>query len=356
MSRKIRVLIVDDSALIRQLLTELLSADHDIEVVGAAHDPFHARDLIKQLHPDVLTLDVEMPRMNGLQFLENLMRLHPLPVVMVSSLTTAGSDAALRALELGAFEIVAKPQIGVGQGLRDAADHLRSVVKAAANSGVKPRLKAAPRLVSSGALKVSTDFFFVLGASTGGTEALRNLLQQLPADAPGVVLVQHIPAAFSGPFAERLDRSCAMQAAEAFEGARIAPGQIWVAPGGRHLKVVRDGARYRLTLGSEERINGFAPSVDVLFNSAVEAAGSNLAGGLLTGMGHDGAQGLLRLKQSGAYTCIQDEASSVVWGMPGAAFKLGAADAVLPLDQVAERLMDAARRHQGRLSQASSGR
>jgi two-component system, chemotaxis family, protein-glutamate methylesterase/glutaminase len=344
-----RVLIVDDSAMIRKLLTELLGSDRRIEVVGAAHDPYHARELIKQLKPDVITLDVEMPRMDGLTFLDHLMRLHPMPVVMVSSLTQKGADAAIRAMELGAVDIVAKPTLGIAQGLREATETLCNAVVGAAQARVGNRQRVTSRRVQP--LALSTDFFLVLGASTGGTEALYDVLTALPPDAPGAVVVQHIPPVFSRSFAERLDRSCAVRVGEAFDGARLATGQVWIAPGGHQLRVVRDGARYVCRIGEADRVNGFAPSVDVMFNSAVEAAGSNLAAALLTGMGEDGAQGLLRLHQSGVFTCVQDEATSVVWGMPGAAFKLGAADAVLPLHQVAERLMDAARRHHGRLSQ-----
>ncbi|WP_029891313.1 protein-glutamate methylesterase/protein-glutamine glutaminase [Polycyclovorans algicola] len=349
-----RVLIVDDSAMIRKLLTELLGSDPRIKVVGSANDPLQAREMIKQLKPDVITLDVEMPKMDGLTFLDHLMRLHPMPVVMVSSLTQKGADAAIRAMELGAVDIVAKPTLGIADGLREAAETLCNAVVGAAQARVGNRERAAPRRVQ--ALSLSTDFFFVLGASTGGTEALYDVLTALPPDAPGAVVVQHIPPVFSRSFAERLDRACAVRVGEAFDGARLATGQVWIAPGGYQLRVVRDGARYICRIGEADRVNGFAPSVDVMFKSAVTAAGSNLAAGLLTGMGDDGAQGLLALRQHGAFTCVQDEATSVVWGMPGAAFKLGAADAVLPLHQVAERLMDAARRHHSRLSQGESRR
>jgi len=349
-----RVLVVDDSAMIRKLLTELLGADRRIQVVGTANDPYQARALIKQLQPDVITLDVEMPRMDGLTFLDHLMRLHPMPVVMVSSLTQQGADAAIRAPQLGAVEIVAKPTLGIADGLRDAAQTLCNAVVSAAQARIGPRDRPPPRRVQP--LALSTDFFFVLGASTGGTEALHDVLTSLPPDAPGAVVVQHIPPVFSRSFAERLDRSCAVRVGEAFDGARLATGQVWIAPGGHQLRVVRDGARYVCRIGEADRVNGFAPSVDVMFNAAVEAAGSNLAAALLTGMGDDGAQGLLRLRQSGVFTCVQDEATSVVWGMPGAAFRLGAAEAVLPIGQVAERLMDAARRHHGRLSQTDRSR
>ncbi|ULQ45683.1 chemotaxis response regulator protein-glutamate methylesterase [Flagellatimonas centrodinii] len=353
----VKVLVVDDSAMIRQLLSELLGGDPRIVVVGAAHDPYHAREMIKSLKPDVITLDVEMPRMDGLTFLDHLMRLHPMPVVMVSSLTQAGADAALRALELGAVDIVAKPQVGIVQGLREATERLREAVITAAGARLPSRVKAPVRRPQP--LSLSTDFFFVLGASTGGTEALHDVIAALPPDAPGAVIVQHIPPMFSRTFAERLDRCCAVRVGEAFDGARIATGQVWVAPGGVQLRIRRDGARYVCRLGEDTRVNGFAPSVDVMFDSAAEAAGGNLAAALLTGMGDDGARGLTRLRQAGAFTCVQDEASSVVWGMPGAAVRLGGAEAVLPLTDVADRLMDAARRHVGRLnasSRAAAGR
>jgi two-component system, chemotaxis family, protein-glutamate methylesterase/glutaminase len=347
----VKVLVVDDSAMIRQLLTELLGEDPRLRVVGTAQDPYQARELIKALKPDVITLDVEMPRMDGLTFLDHLMRLHPMPVVMVSSLTQVGADAALRALELGAVDVVAKPQVGLAQGLREAAERLRQAVVTAAAARLPSRTKAPIRRAQP--LSLSTDFFFVLGASTGGTEALHDVITALPPDAPGVVVVQHIPPMFSRTFAERLDRSSAVRVGEAFDGARVATGQVWIAPGGVQLRIRRDGARYVCRLGEDVRVNGFAPSVDVLFDSAAEAAGGNLAAALLTGMGDDGARGLKRLRQAGGFTCAQDEASSVVWGMPGAAVKLDAADAVLPLSQVADRLMDAARRHVARLNASS---
>lgn len=339
----VKVLIVDDSALVRQLLAELLSADPEIEVVGAAADPFIARDKIKALRPDVLTLDVEMPRMDGLKFLENLMRLHPLPVVMVSSLTEKGADVTLAALSLGAFDFVTKPKIGVEAGLREYAGELVAKVKAAARTRPTARsggesAAATPR-IAAGAYR-TTDRLIALGASTGGTEALRHLVGQLPPDSPAVVIAQHIPGGFSHAFAERLDRESALKFAEAQDGMPVTPGHGYVAPGGYHLRIQRSGARWYCRIGEDDPVNRHKPSVDVLFESVLKAAGTNAVAALLTGMGDDGARGLLALRQGGVFTVAQDEASSVVWGMPGSAVKLGAAVEVLPLDRIATRLLE----------------
>ncbi|MBS7457266.1 protein-glutamate methylesterase/protein-glutamine glutaminase [Coralloluteibacterium stylophorae] len=336
----VKVLIVDDSALIRQLLSELLSADPAIEVVGTAADPYVARDKIKQLRPDVLTLDVEMPRMDGLKFLENLMRLYPLPVVMVSSLTEAGAEVTLSALALGAVDFVAKPKLDVERGMREYADLLREKVKGAARARPAARTDTPARAmpVLSGGYR-TTDRLIALGASAGGTEALRAVMERMPADAPAVVITQHIPAGFSRPFAERLNRSSAMTICEAEDGQPITPGCGYVAPGGRHLEVVRSGARWLCRLTDADPVNRHRPSVNVLFDSVLAAAGRNAVAGLLTGMGDDGARGLLGLRSAGVHTVVQDEATSVVWGMPGAAWKLGAADEMLPLDRIPERLL-----------------
>ncbi len=337
---KIKVLVVDDSAMVRQLLTEILSQDPQIEVVGTAPDPYIARDKIKRLNPDVLTLDVEMPRMDGVTFLANLMRLRPMPVVMVSSLTEKGADVTLRALELGAVDFVTKPAVDVAHGLEAYAQTLIDKVKAAARVrvraiGERPQVK---RLASSGLFK-STDKVIAVGASTGGTEAIKDLLLALPADTPGMVITQHIPAAFSGPFARRMDGVAAMTVREAADGDPILPGHVYIAPGDRHLKVERSGARYLCRLDDGPRVNHHKPSVDVLFHSVAENVGPNALGVILTGMGDDGARGMRAMHDAGSYTIAQDEKTSVVWGMPGEAVAHGGVDEVLPLDAIPARLL-----------------
>ncbi|HWU69260.1 MAG TPA: chemotaxis response regulator protein-glutamate methylesterase [Stenotrophobium sp.] len=347
----IRVLIVDDSALVRKLLVEILSRDAAIEVVGTAQDPLVAREKIKQLSPDVLTLDVEMPRMDGLTFLENLMRLHPLPVVMVSSLTERGADVTLQALEMGAVDFVTKPKLDVANGLNAYADDLCEKIKAAAGARMRgPALlrsggpiPAAP--VKSGPRKFrTTERLIAIGASTGGTEAIKVVLDRMPPDAPAIVITQHIPAQFSGPFAERMNRSCAMSVCEARDGQMIVPGHVYIAPGGLHMQVARDGARYVCRLNQDEPVNRHRPSVDVLFRSVSEHAGQNAVGVILTGMGDDGARGLKLMRDAGAHTLAQDEASSVVWGMPGSAYRIGAVEQLLPLEGIAAETLALASR------------
>ncbi len=351
----IKVLIVDDSALVRKLLTEMLGRDRDIEVVGTAADPYAARERIKQLNPDVITLDVEMPRMDGLTFLENLMRLRPMPVVMVSSLTQRGADVTLRALELGAIDFVSKPKVDVAGSLVDYADELVAKVKVAAGARVSPRISSTrtanlqvdPRRTADAVLPASigrrvlhtTDRIVAIGASTGGTEAIREILSVLPADAPAIVISQHIPAAFSRPFAERMNQCSAMSVCEAQDGQHILPGHVYIAPGDRHLLVERDGARYRCRLSDGPQVNRHRPSVDVMFRSVAQNVGPNATGVILTGMGDDGARGLKEMMEAGAHTIAQDEASSVVWGMPGTAVRLGAAQQVLPLQRLPEVLL-----------------
>ncbi|WP_313642238.1 chemotaxis response regulator protein-glutamate methylesterase [Stenotrophomonas sp.] len=338
-----RVLVIDDSALVRQVLSEILAADPGIEVVGTAADPLLAREKIKRLNPDVLTLDVEMPRMDGLAFLENLMRLHPLPVVMVSSLTERGADTTLQALALGAVDFVAKPKLDVARGLEAYAEELRGKVKMAARSRVRASASPLRRPASSPAAANigfrTTDRLIAIGASAGGTEALRVVLEGMPADAPAIVMTQHLPASFSTAFAERLDRHSAMSVREASDGEAILPGHAYLPAGGRHLRVIRDGARWRCRVDDTAPVNLHKPAVDVLFHSVAQSAGANAIGAILTGMGEDGARGLLAMKQAGAATLAQDEASSVVWGMPGSAVKLGGVDEVLPLEKIAERLL-----------------
>jgi two-component system, chemotaxis family, protein-glutamate methylesterase/glutaminase len=360
---KIGVIIVDDSALVRRLLKEILSSDPGIEVLAVAPDPLVARELIKQHNPDVLTLDVEMPRMSGLSFLENLMRLRPMPVVMVSSLTQRGADITLEALSLGAVDFVAKPQIDMTAGLEQVSAEVIRKVRAAAGAKLRPpharagKSATAGRIAKGGvdlagaerspSLRVgtisTTDKLIAIGASTGGTEAIREVLSAMPADAPGTVITQHIPAAFSGPFAARLNRDTPLRVMEAQHGDRVLPGHVYIAPGGRHLSVRRSGTQWHCHLSDEAPVNQHRPSVDVLFDSVARAAGANAVAALLTGMGDDGARGLKQLREAGAWTLAQDEETSVVWGMPGSAVRLGAAEQVLPLDQVAGALLRAAR-------------
>lgn len=341
MNRKIRVLVIDDSALMRRILTELLSRDPDIEVIGAAPDPYIARDKILKLQPDVLTLDVEMPRMDGLTFLEKLMRGHPMPVVMVSALTQQGCETTLRALELGAVDFVTKPQLDMVERLPGAVREIVEKIKAAAGVRVRPAGRVPPiarRDTSTPrpnlATLKTTYRIIAVGASTGGTEAIRAFLMELPPDAPGVVIVQHMPERFTKAFAERCDNLCTIRVKEAAEGDRVLQGHALIAPGNYHMRLCRDGASYHVRLDQSPPVNRHRPSVDVLFHSAAEAAGRNAVGVILTGMGDDGARGLLAMKQVGAKTIAQDEHTCVVFGMPKEAIKLGAVDAVLPLSQI----------------------
>jgi two-component system, chemotaxis family, protein-glutamate methylesterase/glutaminase len=343
----IKVLVVDDSALVRKLLSLMLSRSPDIQVVGTASDPYAARERIKSLNPDVITLDVEMPRMDGITFLENLMRLRPMPVVMVSSLTQRGADVTLRALELGAIDFVAKPRLDIAGTLEDYENELIAKVKVAAGARVLTRAVKRPRptddrnstsaVVPALNLRTmlrTTDRIIAVGASTGGTEAIRELLEEMPPDAPAIVISQHIPAAFSKAFADRMNRTSAMAVCEAQDGQQILPGHVYIAPGDQHLLVERDGARYLCRLSDGPRVNRHRPSVDVMFRSVAQNVGPNAIGVLLTGMGDDGARGLKEMMEAGAGTIAQDEATSVVWGMPGSAVKLGAAKHVLPLQDI----------------------
>ena len=341
---KIRVIVVDDSALVRRLVTEILTSDAEIEVVAAAADPFAARDLIKLHNPDVITLDVEMPRMTGLAFLEKIMKLRPMPVVMVSSLTQNGADVTLEALGMGAVDFVAKPRIDMTAGLAQVGSEIIRKVKIASRARVTRRppdpAQAAP-FASAGAF-ATTDKLFAIGASTGGIEAIRHVLMGMPPDSPATVVTQHIPPVFSASFAARLDRETPLRAMEAKDGDRILPGHVYVAPGGRHLSVERSGSRWYARLSGEPAVNQHKPSVDVLFESVARAAGGNAVAALLTGMGADGARGLKALREAGAHTIAQDEESSVVWGMPGSAVRMGGAEQVLPLDRIAAAMLRAA--------------
>ncbi|WP_329742699.1 chemotaxis response regulator protein-glutamate methylesterase [Dyella sp. A6] len=348
---RVRVLVIDDSALVRKLLSGMLASDPDIEVVGTAPDPLIAREKIKQLNPDVLTLDVEMPRMDGLTFLENLMRLRPMPVVMISSLTQQGADVTLRALELGAVDFFTKPGSDLAGTFEAAAKDICSKVKAAARARPRQRtavrkLDVAPRLSADAVLPRSQAVgsrggspIIAIGASTGGTEAIRVVLESMPPDAPPIVITQHIPAAFSGPFAARMDNCSAMRVCEAQDGQPIQPGHAYIAPGSQHLLVLWDGAKYVCRLHDGPPVNRHKPSVDVLFRSMAASVGAVTVAALLTGMGDDGARGLLELRQAGARTLVQDEETSVVWGMPGSAWKLDAAPEAVPLDRIAARLL-----------------
>ncbi|HEB88589.1 MAG TPA: chemotaxis response regulator protein-glutamate methylesterase [Deltaproteobacteria bacterium] len=342
MGNPIRVLIVDDSALVRQILTKGLSADPDIEVVGAAPDPYAARDMIVRLEPDVMTLDVEMPRMDGVEFLQKLMPQHPMPVVMVSSLTKRGAQITFDAMSAGAVDFVAKPSADVGRGLPAMMGELREKIHAASRANMEAwkRAKrdsaAAPRMVKTQrALAESTDKIIAIGASTGGTEAVASVIRSFPPDMPGVVIVQHMPAGYTKRFAARLDELCAMQVKEAEAGDRVQAGRILLAPGDHHLRVVRHGGVYRVELGDEDRVCGHRPSVEVLFESVAREVGPNAVGIILTGMGHDGAGGLLAMREAGAHTVAQDEATSVVFGMPKVAIEKGGAERVAPLDRIA---------------------
>ncbi len=342
---KAKLLVVDDSALMRQLLTKIFSQQPEIEVVGTAPDPYAAWEKIKALHPDVLTLDVEMPRMDGLTFLEKLMRLHPMPVVMVSSLTEKGCQTTLRALELGATDFVTKPSIDLQQGTLELTREIVDKVKTAARVRVRPRTATSQngggRVIplKNEALLKSTHKVIAIGASTGGTEALREVLTPLPANTPGIVVVQHMPEKFTRSFAERLNSLCQMQVHEAKDGDRILPGHVLLAPGGYHMEVQRNGANYNVRVSMGEPVNRHRPSVDVLFNSCARYLGSNAVGAILTGMGNDGARGLLAMRQVGARTVAQDEASCVVFGMPKEAIALGGAEEILPLTQIPASLL-----------------
>ncbi|WP_321844094.1 protein-glutamate methylesterase/protein-glutamine glutaminase [Paraburkholderia bannensis] len=364
--QKIKVLCVDDSALIRSLMTEIINSQPDMTVVATAPDPLVARDLIKQHNPDVLTLDVEMPRMDGLDFLEKLMRLRPMPVVMVSSLTERGNEITLRALELGAVDFVTKPKVGIRDGMLDYAEKLADKVRAASRARVRPAAPvraAAPAATgtapqasahaSHGAHAhapvaaapminnplLSTEKLIIVGASTGGTEAIREVLQPLPPDAPAVLIAQHMPPGFTKSFAQRLNGLCRITVKEAEHGERVLPGHAYIAPGHAHLLLARSGANYIAHLSDDPPVNRHRPSVDVLFRSAAQHAGKNAIGVILTGMGRDGAAGLLEMRKAGAFTLAQDEASCIVFGMPREAIALGAADEIASLSDMSRRVM-----------------
>ena len=343
MSNTISVLCVDDSALIRNVMTEIINSHADMRVVATAPDPLVARELIKRHSPDVLTLDVEMPRMDGLVFLEKLMRLRPMPVIMVSSLTERGSEVTLRALELGAVDFVTKPKLGIRDGMLDYSCVIADKIRAAAHAQVRRTPSAAHALKPVEALRVplhGSEKLVIVGASTGGTEAIRSLLQPLPADSPAILITQHMPAGFTHSFAKRLNSLCAVTVSEAVHGERVLPGHVYLAPGGeRHMELARNGSTYVIELVDGSPVNRHRPSVDVLFSSAAAVAGCNAIGVLLTGMGKDGAAGMLAMRRAGAITLAQDEASCVVYGMPREAVALGAVEEVVSLNEMTERIL-----------------
>jgi two-component system chemotaxis response regulator CheB len=347
--RKIKVLVVDDSALIRGVMKEIINREKDMECVGAAPDPLVARELIKALNPDVLTLDVEMPKMDGLDFLERLMRLRPMPVLMISTLTERGSNITFRALELGAVDFVAKPKLDITRGMEEYAIEITDKIRAASLAqvhkvSIEPQINekytADAILPSTKGRYFSTEKLIVIGASTGGTEAIKEVLTKLPADAPGVLVTQHMPEHFTKSFADRLNSLCKISVKEAEHNERILPGHAYIAPGNWHLLIKRSGARYMVALNQGSLVNRHRPSVDVLFRSAANVAGANALGIILTGMGKDGVQGMLELKQAGAYTIAQNEASCVVFGMPKEAIAAGGVREVLALQEITRRTMD----------------
>lgn len=356
-NRKIKVLVVDDSALIRSVMKELINREADMECVGAAPDPLVARDMIKTLNPDVLTLDVEMPRMDGLEFLERLMRLRPMPVVMVSTLTEHGSDITFRALALGAVDFVSKPKMDIARGMEEYAVEITDKIRAAAQARVRKTVQPASvteRLSADAILPSVTGRFFstekliIIGASTGGTEAIKEVLTRLPADVPGILVTQHMPEAFTKSFAERLNGLCKISVKEACHNERILPGHAYIAPGHSHLLLRRSGANYMTELSQGPPVNRHRPSVDVLFRSAANVAGANALGIILTGMGKDGAQGMLEMREAGAHTVAQDEASCVVFGMPREAIAVGGACEVMPLQNIARHTLEYLARHSGK--------
>ncbi len=345
---KIKVLVVDDSAVIRKLLSTIIDAQPDMQVVGTASDPYIARDKIKRLNPDVITLDIEMPRMDGITFLRNLMRLRPMPVIMVSTLTQAGADITLESLKIGAFDFVAKPRENLGKGIVEYQEEIAEKIRSAAKVNVNA-LEHRYRLVKQGEHKAKSAIsgyipranqIIAIGASTGGTEAIKDVLMGLPKNCPPIVITQHIPAHFSTSYSQRLDRCCAMSVCEAQEGQKLLPGNAYIAPGDRHLVVKKGSGGFVTGLLDTDRVNRHKPSVEVLFDSIVNLNLKNTVGALLTGMGADGSHALLRMKNIGCHTIIQDEASSVVWGMPGVAYSVDAHCEVQPLPGIAKRFLE----------------
>jgi two-component system, chemotaxis family, protein-glutamate methylesterase/glutaminase len=344
---KTRVLVIDDSALIRSLLTEIINEQKDMEVVGAAPDPLVAREMIKQLNPDVLTLDVEMPKMDGLDFLEKLMRLRPMPVVMVSTLTERGSEITMRALELGATDFVTKPKIAISEGMREYTELITDKIRIASKASIASLQRTAKNDNKSNATPVmlknpliSSEKLLIIGASTGGTEAIKSFLMQMPSDCPGILITQHMPAGFTKSFANRLDSICKISVKEAVDGERVLPGHAYIAPGDKHLLLVRSGANYMTKLSDAEPVNRHKPSVDVLFDSAADNAGKNAIGVILTGMGKDGAVGMAHMKEAGAHNFAQNEESCVVYGMPREAVLHGGVHEVAHLNDLPKLVLN----------------
>ena len=351
--KKIRVVVVDDSALVRSLLSEIIGRQPDMECIGAANDPLVAREMIRELDPDVLTLDIEMPKMDGIEFLGRLMRLRPMPVVMISTLTERGAEITMRALELGAVDFVAKPRIGLAEGIKELSIQIVEKIRIAASARVRrfpahalispeigvnaPFSKIGLSTLSLG--RVSTEKLIFIGASTGGTEAIREVLVKMPADAPGIAITQHMPPGFTTSFAARLNSLCQITVQEAVDGGRVLPGHAYIAPGGKQFWIDRSGSNYICVVRDGELVNRHRPSVEVLFRSAARVAGRNAFGLMLTGMGADGAAAMREMRDAGSYNYVQDEASCIVFGMPREAILEGAADEVLPLMAIAPALL-----------------
>lgn len=348
--KKIRVVVVDDSALVRSLLAEIINRQKDMECIGTANDPLIAREMIRELNPDVLTLDVEMPRMDGIDFLGRLMRLRPMPVVMISTLTERGAEVTMRALELGAVDFVAKPRIGLAEGIKELSDQIVEKIRVAAAAHIRRLSTPAPggtALDGASAIRseikplgrLSTEKLICIGSSTGGTEAIKEILTRMPADSPGIVITQHMPPGFTTSFAARLNSLCQITVQEAVNGERILPGHAYIAPGGKQFRIDRSGANYVAVVEDGEPVNRHKPSVEVLFKSCAQVVGRNAFGIMLTGMGNDGAKAMREMKDAGSYNYVQDEASCVVFGMPREAIAHGAADEVLPLTAIAPALL-----------------
>jgi two-component system chemotaxis response regulator CheB len=352
MADDVKVLIVDDSSIVRQALTKELSRHPGITVVGAAPNPFVARDKILALHPDVITLDIEMPRMDGLTFLRKLMKFHPVPTIVVSSLTPKGCDMALACLEAGAIDVICKPDAAYSLG--DVGEHIADVIRAAAKTDPRAavaRSTTPTKPIQTKALLETTNKVVAIGTSTGGTEALREVLTALPRQSPGIVMVQHMPAGFTTAFSQRLNGLCEIEVREAKNGDAVVPGQALLAPGNKHMRLARDGARYIVRVSDGPRVCRHRPSVEVLFESTAEYAGRNAMGIIMTGMGNDGASGLVTMRNAGAVTLAQNEESCVVFGMPREAIEAGGADMVDPLDRIAHRIVEFA---QGRLTKQAA--
>ncbi|MGQ0709263.1 MAG: protein-glutamate methylesterase/protein-glutamine glutaminase [Rhodoferax sp.] len=354
MAKKIRVIVVDDSALVRSLVSEIINHQSDMECIGVANDPLVARELIRERNPDVITLDVEMPKMDGLDFLARLMRLRPMPVVMLSTLTERGAEVTMRALELGAIDFVAKPRLGLADGLRELSGQIVDKIRIAASAQVHRLIPKGPAKSSDQALqgmdsgaapvkpfahRISTEKIIAIGASTGGTEAIKDVLTKLPASSPAVVITQHMPPGFTTSFAARLNNLCQIEVKEASHGERVLPGHAYIAPGGRQFRVGRSGANYTCIVEDTEPVNRHKPSVEVLFNSVAQVVGPNAIGIMLTGMGNDGAKAMRVMRDAGSYNYCQDESSCIVFGMPREAIAAGAADEVLPLGGIAPALL-----------------